>query len=253
MFTGVMLILNIAGTIVGSNQTHLIINTNNTDSLQTAVDIFTVIGIIAAILFSLYTLNKGNKDGKQIQEFQSKSIKAQIDLVETQERLSKFQRLIEVYDMNNTFKQREARKNIYTAYRTYRKIHYKDGINVDGKIYDPKNLVQYKDKKFEDVFRDTAVLAELKMTESKLQQDVERVRATFDHIGALFESSLIPEEPLLRALWGTGRVCWLCLEDNIMIERDKRKTEYYMDNFKLFFNKIEAYRKERNLPAVDIF
>jgi len=67
-----------------------------------------------------------------------------------------------------------------------------------------------------------------------LQQDVERVRSTFDHIGALYNSNLIPKDLLLKTLWGTARVCWICLAQNIFIERDKRGTEFYMNNFEDF-------------------
>jgi hypothetical protein len=57
---------------------------------------------------------------------------------------------------------------------------------------------------------------------------------------------------LLKALWGTGRVSWICLAQNIFIERDKRETEFYMNNFEDFFNEIEKYRNsyKPNLPAV---
>ncbi len=115
MIIGVMLILNLTGTVVGSNQSHVLINSNKDSLENTIVDGFNVGGIIAALSISIITLRKGMKEGKQIQEFQAKSVEAQNELVETQDRLSKFQRLIEVCDMNNTFKQREARKNIYNA------------------------------------------------------------------------------------------------------------------------------------------
>ena len=72
---------------------------------------------------------------------------------------------------------------------------------------------------------------------------MERVRSTFDHIGALYNSNLILKDPLLKTLWGTGRVCWICLAQNIFIERDKRRTEFYMNNFEDFFYEIEKYRK----------
>ena len=62
------------------------------------------------------------------------------------------------------------------------------------------------------------------------------------NIGSLFGHNLIPEEPLLEAMWGSGRVCWICLKDNIMIERDKRKVKRYMDNFQKFMVEIEYYR-----------
>ena len=69
---------------------------------------------------------------------------------------------------------------------------------------------------------DPDVLVKMGMKESELEKHVERVRATFHDIGALFNSKLIPEDSLLKALWGTGRVCWICRAQNIYIERDKR-------------------------------
>jgi hypothetical protein len=55
---------------------------------------------------------------------------------------------------------------------------------------------------YEDIFTDPIVTTK----HSKIQEDVERVRATFDRIGSLFDIGLIPETPLLKGLWGTGSV-----------------------------------------------
>jgi len=51
---------------------------------------------------------------------------------------SKFQTLMEVYKLVNSFEEREARKNVYEAFRIYMKHHYKKGIKIGGKIYFPK-------------------------------------------------------------------------------------------------------------------
>ena len=160
----------------------------------------------------------------------------------SQRKHSKYQTLIEVYKLVNTFEEREARKNVYEAFRIYMEHHYKKGMKIGGKMYFCKNLIKFKGDAFLDIFRDPVVLEEMKTKGIGLQQDVERVRATFDHIGALYNSNLIPKDPLLKALWGTGRVCWICLAQNIFIERDKRGTEFYMNNFEEFFHEIEKYR-----------
>src|SRR4029078_13527826 len=122
------------------------------------------------------------------------------------------------------------------------KHYYNDGLKMGGKTYWAENLTSLKGKAFLDIFRDPLVLNEVNMKKSELQQSVETVRATFDEIGAMFASKLIPKDALLKALWGTGRVCWICLAQNIFIERDKRGTEFYMRNFQEFFNEIEKYR-----------
>lgn len=114
----------------------------------------------------------------------------------------------------------------------------------------PRTLEDSKGEAFLDIFRDPLVLEQMKIKDFELHQDVERVRATFDHIGALFQSDFIPKDPLLKALWGTGRVCWICLAQNIFIERDKRGTEYYMNNFEDFFEEIEKYRN-RHKPKLE--
>lgn len=170
-----------------------------------------------------------------------------------QRRHSNYQTLVEVYKMINDFEQREARKSIYKAFRIYMERYYNDGLKIGGKTYFANKLNQYKGNVFLDIFGDPAVLDEMKLKDFELQQDVETVRATFDHIGALFSSNLIPKEPLLKALWGTGRICWICLAQNIMIERDKRGTEFYMNNFEDFFRKIEEYRDAHKpkLPPVE--
>lgn len=171
----------------------------------------------------------------------------------SQRRHSNYQRLIEVYKMINDFEQREARKSVYKAFRIYMERHYKNGLKIGGKMYFAEKLTHFKDKAFLDIFRDPVVLHEMKVKEFELQQDVEAVRATFDHIGALFASNLIPKKPLLKALWGTARVCWICLAQNISIERDERGTEFYMNNFEDFFNEIEKYRDSHKpkLPPVE--
>jgi hypothetical protein len=163
---------------------------------------------------------------------------------------SKFQTLMEVYKLVNTFEEREARKNVYEAFRIYMEHYYKKGMKIGGKMYFSKNLRRFKGEAFLDIFRDPVVLEEMKTKGIGLQQDVERVRSTFDHIGALYNSNLIPKDPLLKALWGTGRVCWICLAQNIFIERDKMGTEFYMNNFEEFFHEIEKYRN-RHRPILE--
>jgi len=190
--------------------------------------IITAIGVIGALIVSFYTYHNHGRD-------------------------SKFQRLIEVYKLVNTFEEREARKNIYEAFRIYMEHHYKKGMKIGGKMHFSKNLGRFKGEAFLDIFRDPLVLAAMNMKEIELQQDVERVRATFDHIGTVFESNLIPKDPLLKTLWGTGRVCWICLAQNIYIERDKKGTEFYMGNFEDFFYQIEKYRNRQRpkLPPTE--
>jgi hypothetical protein len=170
-----------------------------------------------------------------------------------QRRHSNYQRLIEIFKIINDFEQREARKSVYTAFRIYMKRYYNDGLKIGGKTYFAEKLPAYKGNVFLDVFRDPEVLNEMQLKENELLQDVEAVRAMFDYIGALFATNTIPRKPLLKALWGTGRVCWICLAQNIFIERDKRETESYMTNFQDFFNEIEKYRNSHKpkLPAVD--
>ena len=171
----------------------------------------------------------------------------------SQRRHSNYQRLIEVYKMINDFEQREARKNVYRAFRIYMERHYENGLKIGGKTYFVRNLTEHIGTTFLDIFRDPLVLQEMKLEEFELQQDVEAVRAMFDHIGALFASNLIPKKPLLKSLWGAGRVCWISLAQNILIERDKRGTEFYMNNFEDFFHGIEKYRDRHKpkLPPVE--
>jgi hypothetical protein len=184
----------------------------------------TAFGVIVAIFISLFTLI-------------------------SQKRYNNYQRLIEIFAMDNTIEEREARKNVYDAFRIYMERHYKNGLKISGKMYFAKNLVKFKGVAFLDIFRDPVVLDELKIREFELQQDVERVRVTFDHIGALFAIDLIDKVLVLNALWGTGRVCWICLAQNIFIERDKRQTEFYLNNFESFFYEIEKYRN-RHRPKL---
>lgn len=168
----------------------------------------------------------------------------------SQRKHSDYQRLVEVFKLVNNFEEREARKNIYEAFRIYMEHHYKKGFKISGQMYWAKNLGRFRGEVFLDIFRDPFVLEQMKLNEFELQQDVERVRATFDQIGALFQSDLIPKDALLKTLWGTGRVCWICLAQNIFIERDKRGTEFYMNNFEDFFNEIEKYR-DRQRPKLE--
>jgi hypothetical protein len=182
-------------------------------------------GVIVALFISLFTLLSQRKH-------------------------SNYQRLMEVYKLVNNFEEREARKNIYMAFRIYMEHYYKKDFKIGGKMYWSKNLRIYKGEAFLDIFRDPLVLGEMKIKEFDLQMDVEKVRATFDNIGALFQSKLIPKDALLKTLWGTGRVCWICLAQNIFIERDKRGTEFYMNNFEDFFKEIEKYRN-RHKPVLE--
>jgi hypothetical protein len=184
-------------------------------------------GVIVALFISFYTLLSQRKH-------------------------SKYQRLIEVYKLVNTFEEREARKNVYEAFRIYMEHHYRKGIKIGGKMYFSKNLRRFKGEAFIDIFRDPVVLEEMKVKGIGLQQDAERVRSTFDHIGVLYNSNLVPKEPLLKALWGTGRVCWICLAQNIFIERDKMENESYMNNFEDFFYEIEKYRNRQRPILVPV-
>jgi hypothetical protein len=184
-------------------------------------------GVIVALFISFYTLLSQRKH-------------------------SKYQRLIEVYKLVNTFEEREARKNVYEAFRIYMEHHYRKGIKIGGKMYFSKNLRRFKGEAFLDIFRDPVVLEEMKVKGIGLQQDAERVRSTFDHIGVLYNSNLVPKEPLLKALWGTGRVCWICLAQNIFIERDKMENESYMNNFEDFFYEIEKYRNRQRPILVPV-
>jgi hypothetical protein len=168
-----------------------------------------------------------------------------------QNRHGNFQRLMEVYKMINDPVEREARKNIYKAYRVYYSRYNEEwngDLEHEWKTYESVNIK--RGTQYADIFSDTEVLDELSINQDKMIQDVEMVRATFDHIGTLFNNNLIPKEPLLEALWGTARVCWICLEDNIMIERDKRGTEYYMVYFKYLVDRIEEHRIKKGLEPV---
>jgi hypothetical protein len=182
-------------------------------------------GVIVALFISLFTLFSQRKH-------------------------SNYQRLIDVYKLVNALEEREARKNVYEAFRIYMQHHYRKGLKIGGKMYFCKNLRKFKGEAFLDIFRDEFVLEEMKIKGIVLQQDVERVKATFDHIGTLYNSNLIPKEPLLKSLWVTGRVCWICLAQNIFIERDQRGTELYMNNFEDFFYEIEKYRN-RHRPKLE--
>jgi hypothetical protein len=171
--------------------------------------------------------------------------------VNTQENNSKHQRLIEVYNLNNDVENREARKNIYKAYKIYKSRYYKDGEKIGGKTYTAKYQKELIDKKYDNIFSDPKVLAELGEAKTKtIQQDVERVRATLDHIGALFNNKLIPKEALMKAMWGVVIYCWDALEHQIYIERDVRRTKDYMTNFQDFYTEIENYVKRKKMDRV---
>lgn len=171
--------------------------------------------------------------------------------VNTHDINSKYQRLIEVYSLNNDVENREARKNIYKAYQIYKTRYYMDGKKVGGKTYTGKYVKELIDKKYDNIFSDPKVLAELWQEKTKtIQQDVERVRATLDHIGALFNNRLIPEEALMKALWGVVIYCWDALEHHIYIERDVRRTKDYMTNFQDFYTQIEDYIKRKKMDRV---
>jgi hypothetical protein len=170
----------------------------------------------------------------------------------SQRRHNNYERPVEVYKMINDFEQREARKSVYTAFRIYMERYYNDRLKIGGKTYFASKLPECKGKVFLDVFRDTEVLREMQLKENELQQDVESVRATFDHIGALCNQRHT-KKAIVRSPLGTGRICWICLAQNIFIERDKRETEFYMTNFQDFFDEIEKYRDKHKpkLPPVE--
>jgi len=178
--------------------------------------------------------------------FQSRTVKSQ-------EMHTRFQRLIEVYNLTNDPEHRESRKNIYKAYKIYKAEHYKDGKKIGGKTYTARYVKELLGKNYDNIFSDPIVLDKLGVEKSKtIQQDVERVRATFDHIGALFNNKLIPEETLLKAMWGVGIYCWDALENHINIERDARKTMDYTNNFQDFYKQIEDYVKREKKVRVSL-
>jgi hypothetical protein len=243
------LVANISGTIVQSNQTHLIINSGN-DLVTTAGNIATVVGVGIALAVSIITLWKGNKDSTELRRVQDETI-----------RQSKFQRLADVYKLTNSPKLREARKNIFHAYNFYMKKHYASSgmlvcmsYNKTGKTYTAVNLENLKGTKFDDIYTDPPTLEHLdEENKNRLRQDIELVRATLDNIGTLFNQDLIPEEALLQETWGVGIYCWDALKDQIYIERDRRGTMYYMDNFETFYKKIEEYISRKKLPRVKLY
>lgn len=116
------------------------------------------------------------------------------------------------------------------------------------------NLKELKGMKFDDIYSDDPTLVSLGIDKrNSLRRDIELVRATLDNIGTLFNQDLIPEEPLLHETWGVRINCWDALKDQINIERDKRGTMYYMDNFEIFYKKIEEYISRKNLPRVKLY
>jgi len=243
------LVANISGTIVQSNQTHLIVNSGN-DLVTTAGNIATVVGVVIALAVSIITLWKGNRDSNELRRVQEETIQQ-----------SKFQRLADVYKLTNNRKLREARKNIFNAYNFYMKKHYTSpgtlnyiSYNKTGKTYTAVNLENLKGMKFDDIYTDPPTLEHLdEKKRNRLQKDIELVRATLDNIGTLFNQDLIPEEALLQETWGVGIYCWDALKDQISIERDKRGTMYYMDNFEIFYKKTEEYISKKRLPRVKLY
>lgn len=178
---------------------------------------------------------------------------SQKQLVETQEQNSKFQRLGEILKMINTERNRGARKNVYSAYKIYHASHYVEGTNRTGKKYKAKNLEELKGKEFNDIFSDNVVLHTLEYENIlSLRDDVELVRATLDHIGALFTYNLIPKGTLLKEIWGVCLYCWDSLADHISIERDTRKTMSYMNNFEDFYKRVEKYVIDEGLERITL-
>jgi hypothetical protein len=97
---------------------------------------------------------------------------------------------------------------------------------------------------FDKIFSDPIVLNKLNLQERQhIRRDVELVRATLDNIGALFDTKLIPEDTLLKAMWGVVIYCWDCLEHHINIERDVRKTLDYKAFETLSIGKMEEVWK----------
>jgi hypothetical protein len=241
-----LLVANISGTIVQSNQTHLIINSGN----DPVTSVITALGIGVAIVVSILTLIKASKDSNELRKVQEETI-----------RQSKFQRLADVYKLTNTPELREARKNIFNAFKIYKNKHYSEdktlkstSYNKTGKTYTAINLQELKGRNFDDIYTDPFTLEQLDdKKRNSLQPDIELVRATLDNIGTLFNQHLIPEEPLLQETWGVGVYCWDALKDQISIERDKRQTMYYMDNFESFYKKIEEYISKNNLKRVTLY
>lgn len=182
-------------------------------------------------------MKNGIRQHSQLLELQKQSF---ID----QKQFSDYERLIEVYAVFNNQQEREARKNIYRAYGLYR-AYYSGSKTSQKKMYKPKHFTQ--EGQYEDIFTDPVVTSKY----NNIYEDVERVRATFNHVGSLLKGKLIQEEPLMNGLWHTGRVCWICLEQNIMIERDQRKTKSYMESFQYFYEIVETYRKKKNLDEVE--
>jgi hypothetical protein len=119
MISVAQLIVNISGTIAQSNQTHLIINTSNDWSFVNIATILvgfgSLLGIVAALVIS--------RNGVNIQETTSRN-----------------ERLLEIYNLTNNPCHREARRNVYKAYKIYKKEHYVNGENKTGKTYKAQNL-----------------------------------------------------------------------------------------------------------------
>src|SRR6266498_1100790 len=90
--------------------------------------------------------------------------------VDTHETNSKYQRLIEVYSLNNDVDNREARKNIYKAYKIYKTRYYKDGKKVGGKTYTAKYVKELLGNSYDNIFSDPKVLAELGEEKTKTIQ-----------------------------------------------------------------------------------
>jgi len=225
------------------------------------VGIISATAIIVALWISRKTLNEAIKEGRELKKFQQESLEtqrglfeSQKQLVQTQEQNSKFQRLGEVLKTINTERNRAARKNIYNAYKIYHTSHYINSKNVTGSKYKAINLEELDGKEFDDIFLDPVVIGKLPSDELRvrLREDVELVRATLDHIGALFTYDLIPEGILLKEIWGVCIYCWDSLEHHISIERDVRKTMHYMNNFEDFYKRVEKYVTDKGLKRVTL-
>jgi hypothetical protein len=84
---------------------------------------------------------------------------------------------------------------------------------------------------------------------------VESIRADFDVIGVLVRHKNIDKKLFLLEYGPQVFRCWVCLKDSINDERERRKSEQFMENFEWLAIQARKFcaRKGEDLSKIEIY
>jgi hypothetical protein len=132
-----------------------------------------------------------------------------------------------------------------------RKQHRTNGLQDAFKILNTSDHRLFRNR----VYQRYHEYNETKNIEIFRNPEVESVRADFDVIGVLVRNKNIDKKLFLLEYGPLAFDCWVCLKASIEDERQRRKFEYFMENFEWLAKQARKFwsKKGEDLTKREIY